>query len=89
MLFEKDKYTFIFKWQFCNLPEIWFQSFKISFKFTFHGVFPSHKTTFLKVTDTRGSVKFYRNTSQILWLLPFAHLGDKLWPVTKVSKDLA
>ena len=39
--------------------------------------------------DTRGSVKFYRNTSQILWLLPFAHLGDKLWPVTKVSKDLA
>ena len=69
---EKDKYTFIFKSQFCNLPEIWFKSFKISFNFTFHGVFP-----------------WYKGISQILSQYIFAHLGDKLWPVTKVSKDLA
>ena len=49
--------------------------------------FSLHKTTFFCSDSYRGSVKFYRNTTQILWLLPFANSGDKLRPVTKVSRD--
>ena len=37
----------------------------------------------------RASVKLYRNTILILWLLPSAHSGDKLRLVMKVSRDLA
>ena len=49
--------------------------------------FPTHKTTFFVATHTEDLLNFYRNTTQILWLLPFANSGDKLWPVTKVSRD--
>ena len=45
----KEKYTFIFKWKLCNSTEIRFQSFKIPFKFTFHGFFPLHKIIFFEV----------------------------------------
>ena len=69
------------------VSEIRFQSFKIPFKFTFHGVFPHTQDHIFCNDSYRGSVKFYRNTTQILWLLPFANSGDKLWPVTKVSRD--
>ena len=58
MIVEKDKYTFIFKSQFRNLPEIRFQSFKIPFKFTFHGVSPLHKTTFFVATHTGDQLNF-------------------------------
>ena len=69
------------------VSEIRFQSFKIPFKFTFHGVFPHTQDHIFCSDSYGGSVKFYRNTTQILWLLPFANSGDKLWPVTKVSRD--
>ena len=34
-----------------------------------------------RVADQEGSVKLYRNTTQILWLLLSAHSDDKLWLV--------
>ena len=55
---KKDKFTLTFKSQFCNLPEIRCQSFEIPFKFTFHVVFPSHKTTFFVATHTGDQFNF-------------------------------
>ena len=45
--------------------------------FTFHGVFLLTQDHIFCSDSYRGSVKFYRDTTQILWLLPFAHLGNK------------
>ena len=55
---KKDTFTLTFKSQFCNLPEIRCQSFEIPFKFTFHVVFPSHKTTFFVATHTGDQFNF-------------------------------
>ena len=63
--------------------------FKIPFTFTFHGVFPIVQDHFFFCSDPyKGSVKFVRDKTQILWLLPSSHLSDKWWLVTKVSRDL-
>ena len=67
---SKNNFTFIFKSLFCNLAEIQFQSFKTPFKFTFHGVFLLTQDHIFCSDSYRGSVKFYRDTTQILWLLP-------------------
>ena len=75
----KDNFTFIFKSLFCNWPEIRSQSFKIPFKFTFHGVILLTQDHIFCSDSYRASVNFYRVTTQILWLLPSAHSGDKWW----------
>ena len=51
--------------------------------FTFHGVFLLTQDHIFCSDSYRGSVKFYRDTTQILWLLASAHSGDKWWLVTK------
>ena len=50
--------------------------------FTFHGVFLLTQDHIFCSDSYRGSVKFYRDTTQILWLLASAHSGDKWWLVT-------
>ena len=41
--------------------------------------FSLHKTTVFGNDLYKGSIKFYRDTIQILWLLPSAHSGNKWW----------
>ena len=45
--------------------------------FTFHEVFLLTQDHIFCSDSYRGSVKFYRDTTQILWLLASAHSGDK------------
>ena len=50
--------------------------------FTFHGFFLLTQDHIFCCDSYRESVKFYRDTTQILWLLASAHSGDKWWLVT-------
>ena len=62
----KGKFTFSFKNSFAIYQKSDFNRSKISFEFTFHGVFLLTQDHIFGSGSYRGSVKFYRDTTQTL-----------------------